>query len=112
MLAKTARVTTADDYRAAVRRGARFVAPNTVTYVRRPGGATARFGFIVSKAVGVAVTRNLVRRRLKAVCYALQAQVEPGAEIVIRALPGTAVLSYEALRAEVSRSFTKAAVLS
>ncbi|RFA17229.1 ribonuclease P protein component [Subtercola boreus] len=112
MLAKTARVTTADEYRAAVRRGARFSGPNTVTYIRRDGGSPARFGFIVSKAVGVAVTRNRVRRRLKAVCYSLQSTVEPGIEIVIRALPGAATSSFASLEREVIRSFTKAKVIS
>ena len=112
MLARSARVTTADDYRAAVRRGARFVAPNTVTYIRRRDGEAARFGFIVSKAVGVAVTRNRVRRRLKAACFELQAQVLPGTEVVIRALPGASTASFSTLASDVKKSFAKASVLS
>jgi ribonuclease P protein component len=112
VLAKTARVTTADEYRAAVRRGARFAAPRLVTYVRRNGESPARFGFIVSKAVGVAVVRNRVRRRLKAICYALQPTVEPGTEIVIRALPSSATSTFAELSADVARSFAKAKVLT
>ncbi|TQL55388.1 ribonuclease P protein component [Subtercola boreus] len=111
-------MTTADEYRSAVRRGARFSGPNTVTYVHREDsaghrdGSPARFGFIVSKAVGVAVTRNRIRRRLKAVCYSLQSTVEPGIDIVIRALPSAATSSFASLEREVTRSFAKAKVLS
>ncbi|MFP3671245.1 ribonuclease P protein component, partial [Priestia sp. SIMBA_032] len=60
------------DYRATVRRGVRFTGATTVTYLRpNPDSDVVRFGFIVSKAVGNAVHRNLVRRRLKAVAYDL-----------------------------------------
>ncbi|MGH1550083.1 ribonuclease P protein component [Leifsonia poae] len=55
-----------------VRRGARFSGASTLTYIRpNPDSDTVRFGFIVSKAVGNAVTRNLIRRRLKAAAYDL-----------------------------------------
>ena len=57
------------------------VAPdaNTVTYVRpNPDSEVVRFGFIVGKTVGIAVRRNLVRRRLKAVAYELLPQVDAG----------------------------------
>ncbi|MFC6173302.1 ribonuclease P protein component [Subtercola frigoramans] len=112
MLARSARITTADDYRAAVRRGARFAAPSTVTYLRKGSQSTPRFGFIVAKSVGVAVVRNRVRRRLKAICYGFAPTVVPGSEIVIRALPGAANCTFEELKREVSRSLTRAEVLS
>ncbi|MCU1557692.1 MAG: rnpA [Microbacteriaceae bacterium] len=62
----------------------------------------ARFGFIVSKSVGVAVRRNLVRRRLKAASYESLAGVKHGTDIVIRALPGAAQASWATLRSEIS----------
>jgi ribonuclease P protein component len=62
----------------------------------------ARFGFIVSKSVGVAVKRNLVRRRLKAVSYESLANVGAGTDVVIRALPGAAQASWATLRSEIS----------
>ena len=53
-----------------MRRGAKVAGAHTVSYLRsRESGTDARFGFIVSKKVGTAVRRNLVRRRLKAVCH-------------------------------------------
>lgn len=69
-----------------------------------------RFGFIVSKAVGTAVRRNLVRRRLKAAAYetlpVLTAAAQDGAglDIVIRALPASAQAGWTSLLEEVSRA--------
>ncbi|MDN4613486.1 ribonuclease P protein component [Leifsonia sp. F6_8S_P_1B] len=105
MLAKANRITRGADYRATVRRGARFSGTNTVAYVRpNPDSDVVRFGFIVSKAVGVAVRRNLVRRRLKAAAYDLLPRFgEGGVDVVIRALPASAQASWASLHEEVSR---------
>jgi ribonuclease P protein component len=69
----------------------------------------ARFGFIVSKQVGNAVVRNTVRRRLKAVCAEALADVRPGSDVVIRALPAAASVPFQDLRAEVVRSLARSA---
>ncbi len=63
----------------------------------------ARFGFIVSKQVGTAVTRNTVRRRLKAICAELLPEVPVGADVVLRALPAAAAATYADLSADVVR---------
>ncbi|WP_344779713.1 ribonuclease P protein component [Microbacterium kribbense] len=92
------------EYKAVVRRGAKCAGAHTVTYVTSSGAdRAARFGFIVSKQVGSAVTRNTVRRRLKAVCAAALPQVRPGADVVIRALPDAARADFQQLRSEVTR---------
>ena len=93
MLARAHRLVKAEDYRNTVRRGRRTGTGNTVVYVieRRmielDASAVPRFGFIVSKAVGNAVTRNLIRRRLKSVCYSLIESADSGLDVVVRALP-------------------------
>ncbi|SDJ00040.1 ribonuclease P protein component [Arthrobacter cupressi] len=57
----------------------------------------SRFGFIVSKAVGNAVTRNLVKRRLReAAALALKDQ-GTGLAVVVRALPAAASADWEQL---------------
>ncbi|MDO9395221.1 MAG: ribonuclease P protein component [Herbiconiux sp.] len=113
MLARTNRITHGRDYRATVRRGAKVVGPNTVTYIRASDTPSdARFGFIVSKAVGVAVVRNTVRRRLKAASYALLPTVRPGYDVVVRVLPEAASQPYGVLFEELSRSLTKGSVLA
>ncbi|MEF2976382.1 ribonuclease P protein component [Subtercola sp. YIM 133946] len=116
MLAQQFRVTTADEYRAAVRRGARFVSANTVTYVLKGDGSQndgrPRFGFIVSKQVGIAVVRNRVRRRLKAAGYELLPSVTAPADVVVRVLPAGSTASYAQFASELRRSLAKAGMLA
>lgn len=102
MLAKANRITSADDYRFIVRRGAKVAGAHTVSYLRsRESGTDARFGFIVSKKVGTAVRRNLVRRRLKAASRELVDGGATAVDVVVRALPTAATADYPALRADV-----------
>jgi ribonuclease P protein component len=107
MLARTNRLVSADDYRRLVRRGRRVTGATTVIYFSRGGSAQARLGFIVPKTVGVAVQRNLVRRRLKAMSRELLPSLSPGTEIVVRALPGAAQLDWATLRAEVTNGVAR-----
>jgi ribonuclease P protein component len=103
VLAKANRITAGDDYKAVVRRGFRVSGPHTVTYLRRsPAAAPARFGFIVAKNVGGAVSRNLVRRRMKAAAFQLLPQLDPGTDVVVRALPGADSVQWQVLRAELA----------
>jgi ribonuclease P protein component len=102
VLAKVHRLVRADDYRQTVRRGRKVAATNTISYViDRGDGNPVRFGFIVSKAVGNAVTRNRVRRRLKAASYEVLARTRPGLDIVVRALPASDRASWVTLRNEI-----------
>jgi ribonuclease P protein component len=107
MLARTNRLVSADDYRRLVRRGRRVNGPNTVVYIARGSAGPSRFGFIVPKTVGVAVTRNTVRRRLKAMSRDLLPSLGEGTEIVVRALPGAAQVDWVTLRREVTESVSK-----
>ena len=108
MLAKANRITSADDYRAVVRRGAKVAGAHTVSYLRsRESGTDARFGFIVSKKVGTAVRRNLLRRRLKAVCHEALSDGVRGVDVVVRALPGAAEVEWPELRDEVLAALTR-----
>lgn len=63
--------------------------------VIRVGGP--RFGLIVSKAVGPAVVRHRVARRLRHICARVVAELPADADIVLRALPGAADASSEEL---------------
>ncbi len=45
-------------------------------------------GFVVSKAVGVAVVRNKVKRRLRHLVRERLSELPPGSLVVVRALPG------------------------
>lgn len=111
MLARENRIRSGADYRLTVRKGVRAYAPHTITYVlASPEGTPVRFGFIVSKAVGGAVVRNAVRRRLKAVSRELLPELMPGHEIVVRALPASAQASWITLQGEIRRAVDKVGV--
>jgi ribonuclease P protein component len=60
-------------------------------------------GLVVSKAVGPAVTRNLVKRRLRHLAREHLDQVPDGSLLVLRALPAAAEASYAELGAELQR---------
>lgn len=108
MLAKVHRITRGADYKSVVRRGRRTVLAHTVTYVRRGAeGSPARFGFIVGKRVGNAVRRNRVRRQMKAVCAGLLPQLVEGTDIVVRALPASADVTWATLQEEITRAVTR-----
>nr|WP_202471064.1 ribonuclease P protein component [Streptomyces sp. SID8377] len=87
------------DFAIAVRRGRRAGRPLLVVHLRtdsdtrdpHAAGGTAspaRAGFVVSKAVGGAVTRNLVKRRLRHLVRERLSVLPPGSLVVVRALPG------------------------
>ena len=106
MLAKANRVLSGNDFRQAVRRGRRATSPHAVVY-SHPRGADSptRFGFIVTKAVGGAVVRNTVRRRLRAVSRdILSTGVAPGTDVVVRVLPGMPELDWATLQTEVTEA--------
>jgi ribonuclease P protein component len=101
MLAKANRVVRPEDFRTIVRRGRRSSSPLAVYYrLEREPADPARFGFIVSRAVGGAVERNLVRRRMRAVSRQLVDSGARGADVVVRALPGSAQHGWASLSAD------------
>ncbi|MHB1171267.1 MAG: ribonuclease P protein component [Lacisediminihabitans sp.] len=109
MLARTNRLVRAEDYRRVVRRGRRSTAQYMVVYfTERDGRDPARFGFIVAKSVGVAVVRNRVRRRLKALVYEMLDSIPTGTDMVIRALPGSGEVSWATLQREIFGIVTRA----
>jgi ribonuclease P protein component len=67
----------------------------------RSSSEPTRFGFIVAKTVGNAVTRNLMRRRLRSIGRDALAFHGFGADIVIRALPGSSEVSWATLHDEI-----------
>lgn len=100
MLPTENRLRRRQDFGEAVRRGRRAGRPLLVVHMRRaatdatdphvPGESTppARAGFVVSKAVGGAVQRNLVKRRLRHLVRERLSLLPPGSLVVVRALPG------------------------
>ncbi|WP_436701987.1 ribonuclease P protein component [Nocardioides sp. BYT-33-1] len=73
------------------------------------GGAAVRVGFVVSKAVGNAVVRNRVKRRLRHAVRPAVATLPPGAVLVIRAQAAAGAASYDELGADLSRCLERVA---
>lgn len=107
MLARENRLRKAEDFRATMRAGRKISSPHLVIYLKRvSGNAQARFGFVVGKAVGGAVKRNLVKRRLRAASFTYIDVCK--ADVVVRALPGAAQLDWNKLSSELQNGLNKA----
>lgn len=90
-----------EDFRTVVRRGRRSSTPLAVYYrLERDAADPLRFGFIVSRAVGGAVERNLIRRRMRAVGRQFVDAGARGTDVVVRALPGSAQQDWASLSAD------------
>lgn len=106
MLPKHQRIRTTAQFSDTQRSGSRFGNRNVVVSanIRPVIGDDPRAGFIVSKAVGNAVTRNVVKRRLRAIVTELfdrdfGIEVADGSiDLVVRALPASASANFDELR--------------
>lgn len=88
MLDRAHRLRRRDEFTAATRAGRRAGRPTLVVHLHRTGEPDSpRAGFVVSRAVGGAVVRNRVRRRLRHLVRAHLAELPPGSRLVVRALP-------------------------
>ena len=94
-----------------MRTGVRSGRQNFVLFAQQTDSSAQpeRVGFVVSKAVGNAVTRNLVKRRLRHLMAATlaerdQAGTQPRCDFVLRAFPSAAQASYAELAQDVASS--------
>ncbi|MEV6419741.1 ribonuclease P protein component [Streptomyces sp. NPDC051662] len=103
MLPTENRLRRREDFATAVRRGRRAGRPLLVVHLRSgatdphaPGESASptRAGFVVSKAVGGAVVRNQVKRRLRHLIRERLSELPPGSLVVVRALPGAGDAEY------------------
>jgi len=91
LLPRASRLNASEDFRRTIRRGVRVGRPTLVLHVGPSTHPDAvRVGLVVSKAVGGAVTRNRVKRRLRHLAVGALASTPAGVDVVIRALPAAA----------------------
>src|SRR5450432_2483036 len=90
------------EFNAAVKRGGRTGRPLLTGHLLlRPGcDDVARVGFVVSRAVGTAVVRNKVRRRLRHLMRGYLGSLPGGSLLVVRADPRAATARQADLAAE------------
>ncbi|MGC4852178.1 ribonuclease P protein component [Micromonospora sp. DT4] len=129
MLAAAQRLRRSTDFAAAVRGGRRVGRGAVVVHLTVPSttdpsttispkparesgaeqpSAPARAGFVVSKAVGNAVVRNKVRRRLRALVRERLDALPVGSTLVVRALPAAAEASYARLTTDLDAAIAVA----
>lgn len=113
MLAAQQRLRDSDAFRRTVRSGRRAGGAALVVHLRLDGDSltpevtepavASRVGLVVSKAVGNAVVRNRVKRRLRHLVREYLTSLPSSSDLVIRALPPAAALSSAELGAELAR---------
>ena len=104
MLSQAHRLTDPDSFRVAVRQGHRAGTPRMVVHLwHGDGSGPARVGFVVSKAVGPAVVRNHVKRRLRHLARETLRDLPGSAVLVVRANPAAASATYAELGADLDR---------
>jgi ribonuclease P protein component len=119
VLAAAQRLRRSSDFAAAVRGGRRAGRGAVVVHLTVPqqtelsepaltDESSVRAGFVVSKAVGGAVTRNTVRRRLRHLVRERLADLPPGSVLVVRAQPAAATSSYATLGADLDAAVAAA----
>ncbi|MEU8111431.1 ribonuclease P protein component [Micromonospora sp. NPDC048947] len=129
MLAAAQRLRRSTDFAAAVRGGRRAGRGAVVVHLTMPvtvdpstptlpepvrdnsaeqSSVPSRAGFVVSKAVGNAVTRNRVRRRLRGLVRERLTDLPAGSTLVVRALPAAAQASYPRLATDLDAAIAVA----
>ena len=116
MLAAAQRLRRRDDFAATIRNGRRAGRGALVVHFLNPGLSQPgvapfedpRAGFVVSKAVGNAVVRNVVKRRLRHLVRPRLAELPAGSVIVVRALPEAANLDHHALERDLDAALQAA----
>lgn len=91
----------AADFRLVGRRGVKSGRKTVVVKVALTGDANRMAGFAVSKAVGGAVVRNRVKRRLRAIIADELASLPSGSRVVVRALPPAGQAGFSRLQDDV-----------
>jgi ribonuclease P protein component len=82
-----------------------FAAHLTVFYRPRPEGSGLRIGFTVSKALGDAVVRNRIRRRLREAVRQRRPLIAPAMDVVINPKKSALKVDFAILLEEVGRAF-------
>lgn len=106
MLPANRRMRSSDEFRPVIRDGVRAGGAFVVVHMR--ADHHCHVGFVVSKKVGGAVTRNRVKRRLRHLVAPLVSR-DKQVSAVVRALPASAGASSRELGDDLTRCWNRAA---
>lgn len=94
------------DFERVYKQGRRHFSANiTVFYLRRAEGEGMRVGFTVGRALGGAVDRNRMKRRLREAVRLSRTSPGPGVDVVINPKKSVRTVEFSVLLAEVTRAF-------
>jgi ribonuclease P protein component len=88
------------EYDAVYREGRRRSSREFTLFLRPNGLDSSRFGWSIKKALGNAVRRNRIRRRLREIVRLHRQEIAPGWDIVIHPRSSAATTEFSALQAE------------
>jgi ribonuclease P protein component len=104
------RLRKSSDFATAYREGRSFSSRLLVIRPRANGLPQNRYGFVTSRAVGKAVVRNRVRRRLREAVWSLS--VEDGWDVVVIGRRSAAEATYWQLRESLATLLERAGLLT
>jgi ribonuclease P protein component len=99
-LPRESRLVRRAEFEKVYREGRRRSSPTFVVFLRSNGIENSRFGMSVKKALGNAVVRNRIRRRVREVLRLRREEILPGWDVVIHPNRSAATLKFTQLEAE------------
>lgn len=85
--------------------------PLLATRVLRTDLGSSRFGLATSRALGSAVVRNRVRRRLREALRSMAPRLRPGWDVLVIARPGLVAADHRMLLETLTRLLRRSGVL-
>jgi ribonuclease P protein component len=107
-LPRDCRVVRRAEYDAVYREGRRRSSREFTIFVRPNGLQSSRFGWSIKKALGSAVRRNRIRRRLREILRLHRQEIAPGWDIVIHPRSSAATADFSALTQELLKLIPRA----
>src|SRR5580704_4849998 len=100
---RTARLVRRGDFEAVYRGGKRRSSAQFVVFCRPAVNTRSRFGISIKKALGGAVVRNRIRRRIREILRRNRTEIPTGWDIVIHPRTTVAQAAFAPLEAELLR---------
>jgi len=100
---REARLVRKSEFDEVYRAGKRRSSSHFTVFVRASGQAASRFGFSIKKALGGAVVRNRMRRRMREIVRCHRQEIPPGWDMVIHPKSSVASAPFAALTADFLR---------
>jgi ribonuclease P protein component len=108
---REARLVRRGEFDAVYRAAKRFSSSHFTIFVRRNELAQNRFGFSIKKALGGAVVRNRIRRRVREIVRCHRQEIPTGWDIVIHPKSSVAKAEFGLLAEELVRMLNKVATV-